>query len=65
MHPLSQRVFGHDENATDFVLLGFLRFTVLPANTFEVIASFKAHDLCVRMKYDIRTLQPYESGSVT
>src|SRR5262249_10612114 len=48
---------GHDENARDLVLLSFLRFIVSPANGFEVIASsFKAYDLCVRMKYDIRTL---------
>jgi len=39
---------------TDLVLPGLIRFTVSPANGFEVIASFKAHVLCVRPKYDVR-----------
>src|SRR5215469_16766017 len=46
---------SHDENASDLVLLGLIRFTVSPANGFEVIAPFKANDLCVCTKYDVRT----------
>src|SRR5262249_11987712 len=46
---------GHDEDVTDLVVLGLIRFTVSPANGFEVIASFKAHDLCASVLY-IRTL---------
>jgi hypothetical protein len=47
------------------VMLGLIRFTVSPANGFQVIASFKAQDFCLRTKYDIRTIQSYESGSAT
>ena len=43
---------GHDESVTDLVFLRLIRFTVSPANGFEVIASLKAHDLCVHPKYE-------------